>query len=171
MVAEQVPDERDLRLVTVRFPRPVQDIGVLPPGAGIIDPQAVVVVPRYEVEIRRADKILCRSSVPRVVKIIIRPRRVIVVPAPEQHIDGRPPEEGIDVHDAVHRLAEGIRVKASLAAAQPDAVDPPDETGQVVVGAGLRVLLIGLEPVGTLGRAGHEILPSRVIAVARGPVF
>jgi hypothetical protein len=63
-VAEQVPDERDLRLLTVRFSRPVQDIGVLPLGAGIIDPQAVVVVPWYEVEIRRADEILRRSPVP-----------------------------------------------------------------------------------------------------------
>jgi len=69
VVAEQVPDERDLRLVTVRFSRPVKDIGVLPLGAGIVDPEAVVVVPRYKVEIRRADEILRRSSVSRVVKI------------------------------------------------------------------------------------------------------
>src|SRR5580704_6485069 len=155
----------------VHVPWPVHDIGVLPLGAGIIDRQAVVVVPWYEANIRRAGRILRRSPVPRVVKIIIGSGRVIVVPAPEQHIDGRPSEESVDVHDAVYRLAEGVRAEAFLAAAQSDAVDGSDETGQVIVGADLGVALVGLEPVGTLGRARDEILPSRVIPVGPDPVF
>ena len=171
VVAEQVPHERDLRLLTVRFSRPVQDIGVLPLGAGIIDPQAVVVVPRYEVKIRRADEIIRCSPASRIVEIVIRPGRVIVVPAAEQHVDGRPPQEGRDVHDAVHRLAEGVRIETSPSAGQPDAVDRPDEAGQVVVGVSLGVILVGLEAVGALGGSGDEILTSRVIPVAPGPVF
>src|SRR5215470_8651403 len=82
VVAEQVPHERDLRLVAVHLPRPVQDISVLPLGTGIINPQAVVVIPWYEVEVRRTDEIVRLSPMPRVVEIIIRPGRIIVVPAP-----------------------------------------------------------------------------------------
>src|SRR5690349_2024304 len=70
-VTEQIPNERDLRDVAVSFSRPVEDIGVLPSRTGIIDPETVVVIPGYEVEIRRADEISRRPAVPRVVEIIV----------------------------------------------------------------------------------------------------
>src|SRR5215469_10445237 len=71
MIAEQIPHERDLRDVAARFSRPVENIGVLPTCAGIVDPEAVIVVPGYEVEIRGTSEIIRRPAVPRVVEIII----------------------------------------------------------------------------------------------------
>ena len=57
-----------------------------------------------------------------------------------------------------------------LAAPQPDAVDRPDETGQVVVRAGLGVILVGLEAVGAFCTSRDKILAPRVIAAGSGPV-
>src|SRR5215470_3008620 len=71
LVAEQIPHEWDLRDVAVSFSRPVENIGELPSCAEIIDPETIVVVPGYEVEIRGADEIIRRPVVPRVVEIII----------------------------------------------------------------------------------------------------
>src|SRR5205085_10214049 len=96
---------------------------------------------------------------------------VVVVPAAEQHVDGGPPEEGAGVHDAVDRLAELIGVEAPLSAAEPRAVDRPDELGQVIVGTGVAVILVGLEPVGAVVGGGLVVLPPAVIAAGTGTVF
>src|SRR4029453_11097604 len=68
VVAEQIPYEWDFRGVAVGLAGPVEDVGVLPSCTGIIDPQAVVVVPGDEVEIGRADEVLRVSPPPRVVE-------------------------------------------------------------------------------------------------------
>ena len=57
----------------------------------------------------------------------------------------------------VHRLAEGVGVEAFVAASESDPVDRPDETGQVVVGIRLGVVLVGLEPVGALRGSRDEV--------------
>ena len=156
--------------VTPRVAWPVEDIGVLPLRAEIIDPQAVVVIPRDEVKIRRAGEVLRRSFVSGVVEIVIGRSGVIVVPAPQQDTDSRPPEEGTGVHDTVHRLTEGIRVESLLAASETDAIYRPDKAGEVVVGVRRRVVLVGPEPVGALRGSRDEVLAPAVIAVRPGPV-
>ena len=74
------------------------------------------------------------------------------------------------VHYAVHRVAECIGVETLFTAWQPAAVDNPDEPRQVIVGAGVMVVLVALEPVGALV-VGPEVLSSAVISVGADAVF
>ena len=151
--------------------RPIEDVGVLPFRAEVIDAQAIVVVPRDEGEVGSAHEVVFGAQVPGVVEVVVRRGGVIVVPAAEQQVDGGPPQESTGVHDGVDRLAEGIGVEAILSAANRRTVDHPDELSQVIVGAGGAVVLVGLEPVGPLVVAGPVVLPAAIVAVGANSVF
>src|SRR5258707_15800704 len=70
--------------------RPVDDVGVLPFRAEVVDTQAVVVVPRDEREIGNVHEVVFGTLVPGIVKVIVGRGRVVVVPAAAQQVDGGP---------------------------------------------------------------------------------
>ena len=150
---------------------PVEDVGVLPLRAEVVDAQAVVVVPRDEGEVGAAHEVVAGARPPGVVEVVVGRRRVIVVPAAEQQVGGGPPQEGLRVHDGVDRRAERVGVEPPVPAGKPDPVDRLDERRQVVVGAGGGVVLVGLEPVGAVIVAGLEVLPPTVVAAGTRPVL
>ena len=75
------------------------------------------------------------------------------------------------VHDGVHRLAESVSLEPVGATGQTHTVDHRDEPGEIVVGAGPRVVLVGLEPIGEVVTAWREVLAPAIVTVRAGPVF
>ena len=97
---------------------------------------------------------------------------VVVVPAAEEQVHAGPAQERGRVHDGVHRRAERVGAKPAVPSGQADAVDHPDELGEVVIGPGPLVVPAGLEAVGAAVLVGRPVvLPPAVVAAGAGPVF
>ena len=181
VVGEQVVDQRQpggVVAVPVPVPvllgdrRPVQQVGVLPGGPDVVDPEAVVIVPWQEGEVRVGGEVARPAGMPAVVEVVVGRRGEVVVPAAEQQVDTGPAQEGLHIEDFLYRGPEGVGVKASISAWQADTVDHPDEHGQVVVAGGGVVVFVGLQPVGlVVPVTGGVVLPAAVVAVSATAVL
>ena len=69
------------------------------------------------------------------------------------------------IHDPVHRIVVGVSVKSPRPARQPDPVDRPDQTSEIIVGVLLGIVLVGPQPVGVTIGSRNEILTPGVIAI------
>src|ERR1039457_3122647 len=150
---------------------PVENVSVLPFRAEVVYAQAVVVVPGNEREIGGAHEVAFGAQRPGVIEVVVGRGRIVVVPAAEQQVDARPAQEGGHVHDGVDRLTECVGAESPVPAGKSRAVYRRDELRQVIVGAGVVVVFVGLEPVGTLVVVGTEVLTSAVVPVGVSPVF
>ena len=176
-VGEHVGHQRDSRhspaaAVGAGVRGPVEQVGVLPFGAEVVDPEAVVVVPRDEREVRGAHEAAFVAGAPGVVEVVVRRGGEVVVPAPDQQVDACPAQERARVEDGLHRGAERVGGEAAVPSGQADPVDPSHELREVVVAVRGRVVLVGLEPVGRVGGVRRApVLASAVVAVGSDPVL